>query len=135
MVDAFFANELLTSRMIGEDDPAGISQVRRKSEIELFALIDFLDSHHGAVQHFSGHHRIRSGTGKYQAEGNGRFVHREHAPKKHRSSGLQGITEPVFRVFPFVPASCAPMPKKCPDAALTSRLPQRYGRIVVSDRI
>src|SRR6266446_6316892 len=61
--------------MIAGDDPAGIAQVRRECEIELIALIDFVDRHQRTLAHFAGHHGVRSRLGKYEAERDGRLSH------------------------------------------------------------
>jgi hypothetical protein len=86
--------------MISGDDASGIPQMRGEREVELFAPIDFLDSHHGAVQHFARHHGVGPGTGKDEAERNGGVIHGELAPER------------TIRRLPGLPAGCATMPKK-----------------------
>jgi len=56
---------------------AGITEARREFKIEFGASIDFVDRHYRAVQHLPGHHRIGSGAGENQTEGNGGFVHKQ----------------------------------------------------------
>ena len=63
--------------MIAGDNPAGIAQVRRECEIELVALIDFVDRHQRALAHLAGHHGVRSRLGKYEAERDGWLGHEE----------------------------------------------------------
>ena len=61
--------------MIGGDHPAGIAQIRHKREIELIAVIDFVDRHQRALAHLAGHHGVRSRLGEYQTKRDGRLVH------------------------------------------------------------
>ena len=75
MADMFFANEVGACGVIAGDDPAGIAQVRRECEIELIAMIDFVDRHQRALAHLAGHHGVRSRLGKYEAERDGRLGH------------------------------------------------------------
>jgi hypothetical protein len=77
MADMFFANEVGACGVIAGDDPAGIAQVRRECEIELIAMIDFVDRHQRALAHLAGHHGVRSRLGKYEAERDGRLGHEE----------------------------------------------------------
>ena len=72
-----FANEVGACGVIAGDDPAGIAQVRRECEIELIAMIDFVDRHQRALAHLAGHHGVRSRLGKYEAERDGRLGHEE----------------------------------------------------------
>jgi hypothetical protein len=77
MIDVLFANEIGARRMIRGDDAAGITQMGCESEIELIALIDFVDRHQRTLAHLACHHGVRSRSGKYQAERDGRLVHDE----------------------------------------------------------
>src|SRR6266581_8663793 len=75
MADMFFANEVGARRVIAGDYSTGIAQVRSECEIELFALIDFVDRHQRALAHLAGHHGVRSRSGKYEAERDGWLGH------------------------------------------------------------
>ena len=75
MVDVFLANEALACGVIGGDDAAGITQMRREHEIELIALIDFVDRHQRAFSHLSRHHGVGARLGKHEAERDGWLLH------------------------------------------------------------
>jgi len=63
--------------MIGGDHAAGIAQMRHKREIELIAVIDFVDRHQRALAHLASHHCVWFRLGKYEAERDGRLSHGE----------------------------------------------------------
>jgi hypothetical protein len=77
MIDVLFANEIGARRMIGGDNAARITQMRYECEIESIVLIDFVDRHQRALQHLARHHCVRSRSGKYEAERDGRLCHEE----------------------------------------------------------
>src|ERR1035437_1138665 len=63
--------------MISGDNAAGITQMRGKCEIELIAMIDFVDGHQRTLQHLARHHCVRSRLGKYETERDGWLFHEE----------------------------------------------------------
>src|SRR6202041_634379 len=69
--------------MRGAPPPAGISPVRSKAEIELFALIDLIDRHQRAFLHLARHHGVGARSGKDETEWNRRLGHQQ-------SSGVAG---------------------------------------------
>lgn len=60
MIDPLFTYQVVAGRMISGNDPGGITQVGRKGEIEIIALVDFVDRHQCALLHLTSHHRVRS---------------------------------------------------------------------------
>src|SRR5690349_22084376 len=76
MLDLMGSNEIVACGVIGGDPPAGVAQVRSEGEVELLALVDFVDRHQGALLHLAPHHGVGARSGKYEAERNGWLCHR-----------------------------------------------------------
>src|SRR5579863_7413536 len=103
--------------MVAGDYATRIPQARCEGKIERIARIDFIDRHQCALAHFARHHGVWARLGKYQAERDRRFLHRQ--ARELRGDDLMPrwrrlVSSNVLRVI------CAAPHKKAAGVALTS---------------
>jgi hypothetical protein len=75
MLDAGVANEVVTDGVILGNNAAGVAHVSVDREVEVGAVVDFVDGHQGAFEHLASHGLIGPGLRANNANWNRRLGH------------------------------------------------------------
>src|SRR5450759_4099847 len=116
--------------MISGDNAAGITQMRGECEIELIAIINFVDGHQRTLQHLARHHCVRSRLGKYETERDGWLFHNEARELRDQLSHRKNIDQSPCIIICPARHLCCLMHKKGAGVALTSLVTLRHNNLV-----